>query len=368
MGCDVCLVIADLGAGGAQRVLVTLGERLAHRGWRIAVVTLAGTEADHFRLAGGVSRTALGLRAPSAGLASALWSNWRRVIALRRAIRASGARVVVAFVGTTNILCVLACAGLPVRVVVSERNDPQRQSLGKPWDWLRRLLYRRADLVTANSAGALAAMAQYVPAPRLALVPNPMAVPDGIGGLVPSGNPPRVLCVGRISRQKAQDVLIDAFARIAAQLPDWRLAFVGEGNVDALAARARALGLQDRIDWIGPTQDIWDEYRRSDIFVLPSRHEGTPNALLEALACGLPCVVSDATAGALQYIFDDETGLVVPVEDSILLGQSLARLMADPALRRRLGNAGRDRVRDLASDAPVRAWEVALGLRHQNAA
>ena len=360
---DLAIVIADLGAGGAQRVATNLAAGLASRGWSVSLITLAADVPDHFTLPPAVHRIGLDLAQRASGVLAALAANIGRVVALRRAIRVSAAPVVLSLVGTTNVLSVLACSGLGIRLVISERNDPSRQSLGRAWDWLRRRLYRRADTVTANSAAAIAALATYVPNSKLVQVPNPLIVPD----MDPEPELPlrshRILCVGRLSHQKAQDILLPAFARALPSAPDWRLALVGTGDREAgLRALASKLGIGAQIDWIGATPDIWHEYRNSDVLALPSRHEGMPNVVLEAMAFGVPVIVSDAAGGALDYVVDGTSGLIVRNSDVDSLTSAMVCMMTAPALRSRLGSAGRERVRSLLPDAAFGTWERVLGL------
>jgi glycosyltransferase involved in cell wall biosynthesis len=358
---DVALVISDLKAGGAQRVAALLADHWAAQGRRVAVVTQAGAQEDFFRLDPRVRRIVAGGLGESPDPLRRALRNLKGIALLRRALVEAAAPVAVAFVGRTAIRAVLAAQGLPLRLAVAERNDPSRQSLGAPWDLLRRLLYRRADLVLANSQAGLAALSRCVPAAKLAFAPNPLPPP-------PAGPPaakrgPHFLAVGRLHRQKAYDVLLDAFAQVAPRFPDWRLVVIGEGELKAeLAGRSRALGLEDRIDWLGQQAEPWPWLRAADAFVLPSRFEGTPNALLEAMSCGLAPIVSDATAGALEYVADGDTGLVVPVADAPALAAAMARLAGDDRLRAQLGRAAQRRVAMLSFAEAVAAWERLLRL------
>jgi len=358
---DLALAISDLKSGGAQRVVTLLANHWAAQGRRVVVITQAGPEHDFFRLDSRVRRiVAGGLGASPDGLRR-LRNNLKGIALLRKALVAAGAPVAVAFVGRTAIRAVLAAQALPIRLIVAERNDPSRQRLGPPWDLLRRLLYRRAHLVTANSRAAVAALAAFVPRRKLAFAPNPLPPP-------PPGPPAAhagrlFLAVGRLHRQKAYDVLLEAFARIAGEFPDWRLVALGEGEERAaLEAQSARLGLAGRVDWLGQLDDPWPWLRAADVFVLPSRYEGTPNALLEAMSCGLAPIVSDATAGALDHVADGASGLVVPVEDAGALAAAMRRLAAGPELRARLGAAAQRRVAELSFERAAATWERLLGL------
>lgn len=355
---DLVLVISDLGSGGAQRVLTTLANHWARAGRSIAAVTFSPESSDFFRLESSIQRICLGGFRESVSPLAGLVANLRRTGALRGAIRSIDAPTVVAFVAATNILVILATIGLGRRVVVCERNDPARQSLGRIWDWLRRRLYCWADVVTANTQGALAAMKGFVPEAKLVRLPNPPAQTNSVAN--GTSKERMILGVGRLHRQKAYDVLLKAFARIT---PDWRLVLVGEGECRAeLEALATSLGISGRVDFAGRVADPAPYYQAAQIFALPSRYEGMPNALLEAMNFGLAPVVSDGSSGPLEMVNDEESGLVVGVEDVPALANALSRLIEDEELRLRIGQAARMRAGREEFNHSVVEWERVLEL------
>jgi GalNAc-alpha-(1->4)-GalNAc-alpha-(1->3)-diNAcBac-PP-undecaprenol alpha-1,4-N-acetyl-D-galactosaminyltransferase len=245
--------------------------------------------------------------------------------------------------------------------VISERNDPAVQSLGKMWDWLRRRIYRYADVITANSRGVLKTLANFVPPSKLAYVPNVMAIPSEDDSQV--FDAPTILAIGRLHPQKAYDVLLDAFALLVSQAPEWRLSCIGEGPLqEALQRQAERLNIAKQVTWHGRIGNPFAYYRSAEIFVMPSRYEGTPNALLEAMSCGLPVVVSDAASGPLEYVENEVSGLVVPVNHPQALAEALLRLIAAPDLRQRLGQAAHERIAECETVAALPAWEQVIGL------
>jgi len=359
---DIAMVISDLGGGGAQRVVVTLANAWARRGRRVCVITLSDDSGDQYTLTSNVTRVALGQTGESATIAAATIANVERVFGLRKALRRTDSRVVISFIAVTNILTIVASVGLGSRVVISERNDPLRQSLGMPWDALRRVLYRFADVVTANSTSAVQSMRAFVPESKLRLVLNPVGV-KYIDTLVPRDRRV-ILNVGRLSHQKAQDVLLRAFSLVTERVPDWLLVIVGEGPKEVeLRKQSKDLGIADRIEWVGWTTDVARYYALADIFVLPSRFEGTPNALLEAMSFGVPSIVTNSSPGSLEYVQDDVTGLVVPVEDERALADAVCCLVENPDLRQRLGAASKNRVDSLQLDNVMDAWDNVVRLR-----
>lgn len=156
--------------------------------------------------------------------------------------------------------------------------------------------------------------------------------------------PPVVLSVGRLAVVKGQGVLLAASAQLARAGVAHRLMLVGGGPLlDELRQRCQALGIDGLVTFVGEVPGASQHWLEADIFALSSRIEGMPNALMEAQLCGLPAVTTDA-GGAREVVVDGETGFVVPVGDEAAFAAALKRLLEDPELRRRMGEAGRRRM------------------------
>ena len=358
---DIALVISDLHGGGAQRVLTALAADWTTRGLRLCAITLSQRCSDKFTLHPDVTRVALNVAARSESTARAVIANLRRMYALRRAILHANAPVVVSFIATTNVITILASVGLKARIVACERNDPRLQLLNRPWESLRRFSYRYADAVTANSRGALQTLESYVPRRKLFFVPNPVR-PTAVS-VRESRRRQTILNVGRLTYQKAHDILLQAYAQVVAKIPNWNLAIVGEGpRSQRLRDQASSLGLLEHIEWVGWTTEIEQYYESAQLFVLPSRYEGMPNALLEAMSFGLPPIVSDASPGPLEHIAHEENGLVVPVGDTRRLANAIIRLIENPELRYQLGSAAQAKISGMEQGAVDQAWSCVFGL------
>ena len=387
----VTFVIAHLGAGGAQRVAATAANALVERGIEVHLVKVFNDPGDAYVVDPRVHRYSLGApmrRRSDSGahsercsirlLATILDSElvqramtvplmqrpvavlgFRRGIAQANAWAAAQAPhiapdAVLSFLTQTNILTLIAARGLPMRVVISERNDPAKQHHSLRVVLLRNLLYRRSDVVTANSAGAVELLASFVPRQKLALLPNPLNVSDR--GAAVSFEGPTFITVTRLVAQKGLDVLLKAAALAFAKLPEWRLAIIGDGPLrEELQSLARELGIASRVDWLGYLDDPISYLKAAKFFVLTSRFEGSPNALLEAMACGLASVVSDASPGPLELIGDD-AGLIVPAEDVEATAAAIVELADDEGLRARLGEAAVKRTAMYQVDQAMRVW------------
>jgi glycosyltransferase involved in cell wall biosynthesis len=226
------------------------------------------------------------------------------------------------------------CKGANVPVFPPLTGLPFAQALDK---WRRRVNY-----IALTPAMRDDLLAHGVTGERITVLPN--------GVKIPAAEPtPSVellaLHVANYTQpawNKAFDVLFDAWPLVARACPAARLTTAGAGDVAAWQRQLAGAGCADRVDFIGYRSDLDSWFRRATVFVLPSRHEGISNALLEAQSFGVPAVVSDIP-GNRAVVVDGETGLVVPAGDKVALAQALIRLLTDPDLRNRMGNAARRR-------------------------
>jgi glycosyltransferase involved in cell wall biosynthesis len=351
--------IASLQCGGAERVSVTLCNHWAERGWDVTLATFDdGGVTPFFPLAAGVRHVPLGLNRSPAGVVRSLIDNLPRVRKLRRFVARERPDRILSFIDETNVLVLLAARGTGIPVVVSVRTDPARHELPRPWRILRRLTYPWARAIVLQTEQAAA----YFPASwaaRIAVVPNPVHKVAAPGSH--DGGKHRIVAVGRLGKEKGFDLLIRAFAGVAREHPGWELTILGEGpERGALAGEIERSGIAGRVDLPGRTADAEGVLRRSDLFVLSSRYEGFPNALCEAMACGLPVVAFDCRSGPATIVRDGLDGVLVPAEDVGALSAAMARLMADPSARRRMGAAAVEVSDRFAVERIAALWERIL--------
>jgi glycosyltransferase involved in cell wall biosynthesis len=353
----VAIVIESMGGGGAQQVASRLLSNWVDRGDRPALITFQSPETDKISVPEVIERHIGGSVGVSQGLWQAVVSNWRRALFLRQAIQKSQACTVVSFMTATNVLAILATVGLNVRIIVSERNDPARQKLGRFWVIMRRLTYPLAWRVTANTNAALQMMSGFVRQSKLVLVPNPLR--PNLGGVSECSEPPFILAVGRLHPQKNYPSLLRAFAK--ADLPGWRLRILGDGpERDNIEALANQLGLSDRLDLLGYVRDPFPHYRAARIFIMVSSYEGSPNALWEAMNCALPTVISDSIVGALEVAENGRHTFVVPAGDELALSTALVTLASNKALSQYIGREAALLTKRFSSDIVFSIWDKAI--------
>ncbi len=297
-----------------------------------------------------------------------------RTAGARRRADRSGAFEQLAFILTGGVAAwrlagswrpdaVLAFFGAPAGVVAlwlrATRRVPYVVSLRggdvpgfRPYDFRRyhqmigpllHVVWRNASAVVANSDGLRSLAMTFEPEVPIPVVHNGVDT-RRFAACDREWDPARLLLVGRIVHQKGIDLLIEALAGLHAL--DWELVVVGDGpKRETYAAQAVAAGLQGRIQFAGwlSGEALEKAYARANLFVFPSRHEGMPNAVLEAMSSGLP-VIGSRIAGNEELIEAGVTGVLVPTEDVPALRDAVAALVTDPALRRTMGQAARRRV------------------------
>lgn len=361
----VTLVISSLFCGGAQKVISIMANYWAEKNWPINLLTFDdGRQSPFYELHPAIIHRPLGIAGRSSSIFRGVANNLHRLWVLRRSIRASRPDVVVSFMDRTNVLTLLATLGLKLPVVISERNDPTRNPIGSVgWDLLRRWLYPRASCFVAQTQEMLAYFKEAVHR-RACVIPNP--VPSLPKAQADTGNDhgrekKTVVAMGSLIDQKGFDLLLQAFSRIADRHPAWALVIWGEGPLrTSLEGQRDQLGLQDRVYLPGRTRKPFETLRQADLFVLSSRYEGFPNALCEAMACGLPVISFDCPSGPHDIIRNGIDGLLVPPEDVEALAVTMDRLMGDEAERVRLSRRAPEVLERFGVEKVMKMWEEVL--------
>ncbi len=361
----VALLLSHLSDGGAERVATLLSARWIEAGHRVTLVTLGGRDdaehADQHQLSPEVVRVALGLLRPSPNVLVGAARALRRVAVLRSALLRLRPDRVLAFGDRTGVLALLATRGTGLPTFVSERTDPRHAPNKLPWKATRRLLYGTATavVVQTESVGAWARQRW----PRVRVIPNDVTAPAASASPGERAGPLRLVAVGRLDRVKGFDLLVDAFAVLAPAHPEWSLTIFGEGpERAALEARATASRLDGRVLLPGRVPDATPHLLSAHLFALTSRREGFPNALLEAMACGLPVVACDCPSGPAEIVASGHDGLLVPPGEVAGLASALGSLMGNPAERARLGANARAVATRFAPERILALWSELLQL------
>jgi glycosyltransferase involved in cell wall biosynthesis len=333
--------------GGAEQVLLTLLAGLDRRCWRPVLVH--HEEPSLAPLLERADRLGVKLRAVPRMQGKSTISGMSHLVGILRAEQAA--------VFHAHLNWPLACrygllaatlARVPA-IVATEHlfvDIPWRRSI-----YLQRLICAGVDRYLAVSDEVARRLRQTlkIPARKIRVVHNgiPLVAFDRLtsrarrASLTGDAERPIVLTTARLAEQKGQGYLLEA----AALVPEATFVLAGDGPDRAgLEARARDLGLTDRVLFLGHRHDVPDLLASCDLFVLPSLFEGHPLSILEAMAAGRP-VIATAIGGTDEAVIHRQTGILIPPADSVALASAITAVLTDPVLARRLGEAGRARVR-----------------------
>jgi glycosyltransferase involved in cell wall biosynthesis len=333
-GKKLAIFLPALLGGGAERVLLNLAEGFTGRGHSVDLVVAQAEGPNVSQVPDSVRLVRLNplrlkaLRTVASFPLLVRYLRSERPDALLSALHA-------------NVIAVAArrFAGFPLRLVISEHNhfSVRTRSMSGPYAWLMpwlvRWVYPGSDVILAVSEGVAddLASAAGIPRNRICVVYNAVVTPEILKKAqaplehpwFQPGEPPVVLAIGRLTRQKAFDVLIQAFFRVQQSCAA-RLFILGEGeDRPVLQHLVAQLNLEKSVSLPGFVSNPYPYIARSTVFALSSRWEGLPTVLVEALACGVPFVATDCPSGPREILRNGQYGRLVPVEDAEALARAL---------------------------------------------
>lgn len=257
----------------------------------------------------------------------------KHILWRRKYIKSSNADIVVSFLATFNMLNIVSLIGTKKKLIVADRNDPSRIPKNKVLRTLRNLLYRFADGVVLQSENNKNYFSKAIQK-KSAIIYNPTITSDYKSSYIrntPHKN--EIVSVGRVIEQKNPRMLLDAFAKISNEFPEYNLKVLGEGDLrNEMREKAKKLGLEDKVSYIGAVSDVFENIQNSALYIMTSNYEGMPNALLEAMCIGLP-VISTKVSGATDVIENGKNGVLIDCNDIDALADNIKELLSNSDLR-----------------------------------
>ncbi len=346
----ILFYINALGRGGAERAISNTASYFAEHGWDTILLTSFRIR-DEYSCSKKVRRMSI---EKEQIVQSRIRRNVSRIREIRKILKCEKVDVAVSFMGEANFRLVFASAGLPVKTIVSVRNDPKQEYKGMIGRIVGKYILPLADgaVFQTDEAG------EWFPKrlrSRSKVIFN--VVDKKFYQTKPGGGTDIVTC-GRVVPQKNHALLIRSFHRICENFPEVQLYIYGAIETDSdIPDLVERLSLQNRVHLMGKTETVEDILSGASVFVLSSDYEGMPNALMEAMAVGVASISTDCPCGGPRELFGDKLrDMLVPTGDEAALADKMTELLADHKKREETGRKMRERAEEFRTEVIGDKW------------
>lgn len=330
----IALLISSMQSGGAERVMSVIANYAVQKDCDIHLLVISGTD-SFYPLDARIKVHFLELGKPSKGVLDSLKNNLNIISTLYKKIREIRPDKILSFMGTVNVQSIVISKLTGIPVIVSERLNPLKLQEAGIWNRFVHFFYPKSERVVVQTEKGAAYFSTFIPAEKIKVIANPVN-----SAFLEIPTPVRtqskvILAIGRLDHQKAHEILIRAFALL--EDTSYVLYVVGEGPLrDYLQDLIDELALTDRVILKGKKKDVIAELDAAEIFVLPSRYEGFPNVLIEAMARQLPCISTDCDTGPAEIIQHGHDGLLVQTENVSAMADAIRSLINNKTLSNEL--------------------------------
>lgn len=349
----ISFFIGGLSGGGAERVVCNLSNFLVAHNHEVSIVTMADDEPSYL-IDERIKRIILIKKNERKNI---VLDSITRLYRLRKLLKNNSCDVYVVMLPITIILLLLLRKNTSAKVIASERSNP---NYNKPLEKLfLRFLARRADGWVFQTDDNKKWYEQYLSYTKTAILPNAIEGSFSNYRKNDEGREKVIVAVGRLAVPKNHHLLVKAFALIHNSYPEYKVVFYGEGpDKKSLQQLSQKLGVEDSVLFPGYSKNVAEKIRQSSIFVFTSDWEGMPNALIEAMGLGLPCISTDFEGGGARFLIENEkNGLLVPKGDVQALSVAIQRFLSDRDFAVSCGLEAHKICDRLAPDIIYKGWE-----------
>lgn len=344
--------ISTIRGGGAGRVLSNLANYMVHKGHDVCFVTNFPSETDYV-LDDRVDRRNI---EDYEGQYKKSIHNFVRISALFKVIREYKPDVCLSFMGENNVRLLLANLFLGRKCIVSVRNDPNKEYRLPYMRIIAKVLYSCAAGIVFQTQDAKEWFSKKIQS-KSVIIYN--AVADEFFRVDNKNVKKNLVAMGRLTEQKNYHLLIRAFSKIVDSVDD-NLLIYGDGKLrEQLQKEINILGLNKRVILMGLTNKVAEVLSQSKAFVMSSNYEGMPNALMEALAVGVPSISTDCPCGGPKMLITNGVnGILVPVGDEIALSKEIKRVLTDSDFAIQLGKNAKIEAQNYRPEVIFKQWET----------
>ncbi|MEY8371353.1 glycosyltransferase [Aerococcaceae bacterium 50-4] len=332
---NIGFLITNLSGGGAARTVTALANSISKLGHNVIIIQIDGAESV-YNISDTLNVIKLNEQSENNTI-DRLVNQYKRIKKIRNICKKNKLEIIVAMNVSMIYFALIATSLLKTNVIGAERSNPYLSLNGSVKQKVKKLLSLFTDgfiFQTKESANFYPILTQ-----RKGIVIQNAVYNEDIINISPSNvRKKRITSVGRLIESKGFDFLIEVFSEFINYYPDYTLDIYGEGEERGnLTKIIKKLKLYEKVQLHGNTSDIASSIKDSGMFVFPSRHEGMPNALIEALALGIPCISTNCSMGPRELIQNGVNGILVEVDNEKELLAQMIKLAADENYAERLG-------------------------------
>ena len=352
---NISLLIGGLSGGGAERVCCNLANYLVEKKHVVTIITMSEDSPSYF-LNKKVRRFPLLLETERV---NAVFDNIKRIAKFIMYMKHTDSDIILSMLPITMLMSLIFSPLTSAKIVIAERNSPWR--MNRLIQWLINRLANIADAWFFQTNEVKEWYGKYTTKTRHFVIPNAINT-DVIKGPYDGERRKAVVNVGRLNEQKNQLLLIESFSQVLTKHPNFTLEIYGEGpEKSKLEKRISDLKLEGNIKLKGFTHNVVEQIRDAYCFVLSSDYEGMPNALMEAMALGVPCISTNCDGGGAHFLIKDGVnGLLVPPKNSLLLASAINKLIENTQLASEMGMNALKIKNKLSAQVIYDKWEKCL--------
>ncbi|WP_445002565.1 glycosyltransferase family 4 protein [Exiguobacterium alkaliphilum] len=350
--------IPRLGAGGAERVIATLASKLASLNNDVTIFTIT-SDISFYKLHPNVKVLGVNSKIDRSNvikkMASEIILSIKTIYSLKKVVNREKPDFLISFLTHTNILAILIkLFSSDLKLILSERCDPLERNLAIRI--VTKYFYPYADAIVCQSKKVTTFFPPFAKN-KIEIIKNPVSEVFLDRPIAPIKRK-AVVAVGRLFEQKNFKLLINSFSDISKNFPEYKLEIYGEGHLrNDLETQISKLNLNDKVELMGLKEDISSYIYDASLFVMSSNYEGFPNALVEAMALGLPVISTDFPTGVAKEIVKEENGIIVPLNNREELVRAMSILLNDEIKKESMSKANKAISQELSENNIFKEWD-----------
>lgn len=328
---------ASMVGGGTERVIALLANHFVEQGHEVTIMMLADNRVEYSL------NEKVEILQISSTTGGRIKERIKRIAKLRNYFRKNRNDIYLSFGTETNLFAIAASTFLRCKMILSERSDPNKCEFKR----LRDFFYSYGNYFVFQTEDAKKCFSKKIQS-RSAVIPNP--IPTAIPKLFQGIREKKIVAVGRLEQEKNYFLLCDAFAKFSKEKNEYTLHIYGKGSLlQELKSYVKKLKLEDRIIFEGFQKNVLEHIKNAGMYVLSSDYEGISNAMLEAMAMGLPVIATDCPIGGARMLLENEKkGILVPMNDSEAMSEAMKKISDNQDLAEKFSLEAR-KVREIYS-------------------